>query len=79
MPEGEELRITWRLSVAGGEVQEPTESRLEKPRGEWIELNLGRFRASEGEHGEGCFDLWEHGGHWKNSLLVQGAIIRPCN
>ncbi|XP_027162122.1 protein PHLOEM PROTEIN 2-LIKE A1-like [Coffea eugenioides] len=77
--DGWELPITLRLSLPGGEVQERKVSLLEKPRGEWIELNLGSFQASDGEHGEVCFDLWEHGGHWKNGLLVQGAIIRPCN
>ena len=77
--DGWELPSTLRLSLPGGEVKERKVSMLEKPRGEWIEFNLASFRARDGEHGEGCFDFWEHGGYWKNGALVQGAIIRPCN
>ncbi|KAL3533619.1 hypothetical protein ACH5RR_007140 [Cinchona calisaya] len=76
---GWELPITLKLSLPEGKVQERTLSLLEKPRGQWIELKVGTFQAREGEEGEVCFDLMEHGGHWKNGFLLQGAIIRPGN
>ncbi|KAL4324512.1 hypothetical protein GQ457_11G006130 [Hibiscus cannabinus] len=79
---GWELPVKLRLYPLpnGGGVQERQVSLLEKPRGEWIELNLGSFRTPENEEeaaGEICFDLYQHGGHWKNGLIVRGAILRP--
>ncbi|TXG66479.1 hypothetical protein EZV62_007754 [Acer yangbiense] len=40
---GWELPVTLRLSLPGEEVQDRQVSLLEKPRGEWIELNVGNF------------------------------------
>ncbi|CAB4272779.1 unnamed protein product [Prunus armeniaca] len=40
---------------------------------QWIELVGSRFEAKEGEAGEVCFDLYEHGGHWKSGLIVKGT------
>ncbi|KAK6918060.1 Phloem protein 2-like [Dillenia turbinata] len=76
---GWELPITLRLSVPGKSTKERQISLLDraKARGEWIELNVGSFVAEDGETGEVCFDLYEHGGHWKTGLLIQSAVIRP--
>ncbi|KAK8541867.1 hypothetical protein V6N12_014488 [Hibiscus sabdariffa] len=72
---GWELPVKLRLYPLpnGGGVQERQVSLLEKPRGEWIELNLGSFCTPENEEaaGEICFDLYQHGGHWKNGLIVR--------
>ena len=73
---GWELPVTLQINIfPQGQVQKRLVSLLEKPRGDWIELNGGSFRTQES--GEVCFDLYEHGGHWKNGLLIKGIIIRP--
>ena len=74
---GWELPITLRLSLPDGRVQHRQVSLLRKPRGEWMELNVGNFQAQQREDRELCFDLYEHGGHWKNGLIVKAAILRP--
>ncbi|CBI40027.3 hypothetical protein VitviT2T_022744 [Vitis vinifera] len=76
---GWELPLTLRLSLPDGRVQHRQVSLRQKPRGEWIELNVGNFQTQEGESREVCFDLYEHGGHWKNGLIVKGAILKPRN
>ncbi|EOY10380.1 hypothetical protein QUC31_010039 [Theobroma cacao] len=80
---GWELPIKLRLSLPNDRVQERQVSLLQKPRGQWIELNVGNFSTDEngetGETGEVCFDLYEHGGHWKNGLVIKCAILRPKN
>ncbi|XVE90304.1 hypothetical protein DITRI_Ditri20bG0066800 [Diplodiscus trichospermus] len=77
---GWELPIKLRLSLPG-KVKERQVSLLQKPRGEWMELNVGHFCTEEsgetGETREVCFDLYAHGGHWKNGLVIRGAILRP--
>ncbi|CAL5330979.1 hypothetical protein CsSME_00011959 [Camellia sinensis var. sinensis] len=73
---GWELPIVLRLSLPG-KLQERQVSLLEKPKGEWLELNVGNFQTQDCENGEVCFDLYEHGGHWKRGLIIQCAIIRP--
>ncbi|XWS42767.1 hypothetical protein CRYUN_Cryun16bG0042500 [Craigia yunnanensis] len=77
---GWELPIKLRLSLPG-RVQERQVSLLQKPRGQWMELNVGNFCTEEngetGETREVCFDLYEHGGHWKKGLVIRGAILRP--
>ncbi|XVE90312.1 hypothetical protein DITRI_Ditri20bG0067300 [Diplodiscus trichospermus] len=78
---GWELPIKLRLSLPNGKVQERQVSLLQKPRGQWMELNVGNFCTEEngetGETREVCFDLYEHGGHWKHGLVIRGAILRP--
>lgn len=74
---GWELPITLRLSLPGGTVRERQVSLLHKPRGEWMELNVGNFKTRAGESREVCFDLYEHGGHWKTGLIVRAAVLRP--
>ncbi|KAA8520323.1 hypothetical protein F0562_014579 [Nyssa sinensis] len=74
---GWELPITLRLSLPDGTVKERQVSLFEKPRGKWIELNVGNFESQDGETREVCFDLYEHGGHWKSGLIIKGAILRP--
>ncbi|KAL7234016.1 hypothetical protein ACSBR1_017588 [Camellia fascicularis] len=74
---GWELPIMLRLSLPDGQFQERQVSLLEKPKGQWIELNVGKFKAQDTENGEVCFDLYEHGGHWKTGLVIRSAIIRP--
>uniref|UniRef100_A0A5B7B4V9 Protein PHLOEM PROTEIN 2-LIKE A1-like n=1 Tax=Davidia involucrata TaxID=16924 RepID=A0A5B7B4V9_DAVIN len=76
---GWELPITLRLSLPDGTLKERQVSLLEKPRGQWIELNVGNFQSQDGENREVCFDLYEHGGHWKSGLVIKGAILRPKN
>jgi hypothetical protein len=74
---GWEFPILLRLSLPDGRVQERLVSLLEKPRRQWIELNVGNFQAKNGESGEVSFDIYQHGGHWKNGLIIKGAIFRP--
>ncbi|KAK0602347.1 hypothetical protein LWI29_032527 [Acer saccharum] len=74
---GWEFPITLRLSLPSGEVQDRQVSLLEKPRGKWIELNVGNFLTRTGETREVCFDIYQHGGHWKTGLIIRGAILRP--
>ncbi|EEF38353.1 ATPP2-A2, putative [Ricinus communis] len=74
---GWELPITLKLSLPNGEVRERQVVLLQKPVGQWIELNVGNFLTKKGDKGEVCFDVFEHGGHWKNGLIVKGAILRP--
>ncbi|XVF56732.1 hypothetical protein PTKIN_Ptkin06aG0143900 [Pterospermum kingtungense] len=81
---GWELPIKLNLSLPGGKVQERQVSLLQKPRGQWMELSLCHF-CTTGENGETkeaeqvCFRLYEIGGHWKNGLVIKGAILRPIN
>ncbi|KAJ0013694.1 hypothetical protein Pint_20835 [Pistacia integerrima] len=74
---GWELPIHLKLSLPDGTVKQRQISLFEKPRGEWMELNLGKFLTENGEQNEVCFDLFEHGGHWKTGLVIKGAILRP--
>ncbi|OMO63771.1 Phloem protein 2-like protein [Corchorus olitorius] len=46
---GWELPIKLRLSLPNGTVKERQVSLFQKPRGEWIELNLGKFRTGKRE------------------------------
>ncbi|XWS58621.1 hypothetical protein CRYUN_Cryun08bG0050400 [Craigia yunnanensis] len=77
---GWELPINLRLSLTNGRAQERQFSLLQKPRRQWMELNVGNFCTEEngetGETREVCFDLYEHGGHWKTGLVIRGAISR---
>ncbi|KAM3732690.1 hypothetical protein ACB098_11G078200 [Castanea mollissima] len=66
-----------KLSLQDGRVQERQVCLLEKPRKQWFELDVGNFQSKDGESGEVCFDLFEHGGHWKNGLIIKGSILRP--
>lgn len=72
---GWELPITLLIKLTDGKsclkIQEI------QAKDQWIELVGSRFEAKEGEAGEVCFDLYEHGGHWKSGLIVKGIIIRP--
>ncbi|KAH1074558.1 hypothetical protein J1N35_026886 [Gossypium stocksii] len=77
---GWELPVKLRLSLPNGRVQERQVSLLQKPRGQWMELNVGSFHTPDNEDdetGEVCFDFYQHGGHWKSGLVVRGAILRP--
>ncbi|CAO2827908.1 unnamed protein product [Amaranthus hypochondriacus] len=74
---GWELPLMLKLSAPGEETKIRQVSLLMKPKGEWFELNLGCFQAIHGENREVCFDIYEHGGHWKNGLVIKAAIIRP--
>ncbi|KAE8076277.1 hypothetical protein FH972_014939 [Carpinus fangiana] len=74
---GWEFPILLRLSLPDGRVQERHVSLLEKPRRQWIELNVGNFLTKNGESGEVGFDIYQRGGHWKKGLIIKGAIFRP--
>ncbi|KAE8037270.1 hypothetical protein FH972_009871 [Carpinus fangiana] len=74
---GWEFPILLRLSLPNGRVQERQVSLLEKPRRQWMELNVGNFQTKNGESGEVGFDIYQHGGHWKKGLIIKGAIFRP--
>lgn len=76
---GWELPITLKLSLPDGRDLCRQLSLLMKPRGEWIELNVGSFQTVKGKTGEVCFGLCEHRGHWKTGLIIKGAIIRARN
>jgi hypothetical protein len=60
---GWEFPILLRLSLLDGRVQERQVTLLEKPRRQWIELNVGNFQTKNGESGEVGFDIYQHGGH----------------
>jgi hypothetical protein len=74
---GWELPIQLILALPDGRVQASQVSLLEKPRGQWMELNVGNFQRKNGELGEVSFIIREHGGHWKQGLVIKGALIRP--
>ncbi|GFZ02691.1 hypothetical protein Acr_15g0012990 [Actinidia rufa] len=74
---GWELPIKLRLSLPDGTVKVRQVSLFEKPRGRDIELQVGTFEAQENEEREVCFDLYEHGGHWKSGLIIKGAVVKP--
>ncbi|KAB1213556.1 Protein PHLOEM PROTEIN 2-LIKE A1 [Morella rubra] len=69
--------ITLQLSLPDRTVQQRQVSLSEKPRKQWIELNVGSFKSTK-ESGEVGFDIqgW-HGGLWKNGLIRSRAILRP--
>jgi hypothetical protein len=74
---GWELPIQLILAHPDGRLQVRKVSLLEKPRRQWIELNVGNFQRKKGELGEVGFRICEHGGHWKRGLIIKGAVIRP--
>ena len=74
---GWDLPIKLQLALPDGRVQERQVSLLEKPRKEWFQLNVGNFQSKDGESGEICFSIFEHGGNWKTGLIIKGAILRP--
>ena len=74
---GWELPIRLILALPDGRVQASQVSLLEKPRGQWMELSVGNFQRKNGELGEVSFIIREHGGHWKQGLVIKGAVIRP--
>ena len=74
---GWEIPINLRLSLPDGRVRNRQVSLLRKPRGEWMELNVGNFQTQQGEDREVCFDLYSYGKLWKNGLIVKAAILRP--
>ncbi|KAL9689226.1 hypothetical protein QQ045_033660 [Rhodiola kirilowii] len=74
---GWELPITLALSIPKKMDQARKLSLLDQPRGEWIELSVGRFTADANDSEEINFDLYEYGGHWKDGLVIHSAIIRP--
>ncbi|GLT70848.1 hypothetical protein SLA2020_429030 [Shorea laevis] len=75
---GWELPIKLTLTLCyDNKVQERQVSLLEKPRRQWIELNVGNFQTKNGESGEVGFAFIQIGGHWKRGLIVKGAVFRP--
>ncbi|KAK7856946.1 protein phloem protein 2-like a1 [Quercus suber] len=71
---GWELPIRLKLSLPDGRVQERQVCLLEKPRKQWMELNVGNFQSKDGESGEVCFVSMED--IWKTGLIIKGAILR---
>ncbi|KAK9937127.1 hypothetical protein M0R45_013939 [Rubus argutus] len=74
---GWEVPVNVRLSLPDGNKQEHKVNLMEKARGQWIEIPVGEFRASPGKLGDIKFSMYEHGGHWKNGLVIKGVAIRP--
>ncbi|XP_015871395.2 protein PHLOEM PROTEIN 2-LIKE A1 [Ziziphus jujuba] len=75
---GWELPVTLEINnLSERKVQKRVVSLLEKPRGDWIELNGGSFQTNKEGPRDVWFTLYEHGGHWKKGLIIKGIIIRP--
>ncbi|XP_057545102.1 protein PHLOEM PROTEIN 2-LIKE A1-like [Amaranthus tricolor] len=75
---GWEVPINFRLTLPNGTKQEHKEHLQEKPKGEWLRIPVGQFRASPENIGEMEFSLYEYeGGSWKKGLILKSAIIEP--
>lgn len=75
---GWEVPVNLRLTLPDGSRHEHKENLMEKPRGKWIEIAAGNFKASAEKAGDMEFSLYEYeGGEWKRGLLIKGVIIRP--
>ncbi|KMS96714.1 hypothetical protein BVRB_8g200190 [Beta vulgaris subsp. vulgaris] len=75
---GWELPVNFRLTLPNGSKQEHKENFKEKPKGEWLRIPVGEFKASPENVGEIEFSLYEYqGGSWKKGLVIKSAIIEP--
>lgn len=75
---GWEVPVKFRLTLPDGSKQEDKQNLMEKMRGQWVEMVVGEFIASEGKNGEIEFSMYEYeGGKWKKGLVVKGVAIRP--
>lgn len=75
---GWEVPVNLRLTFPDGSKQEHKQNLMEKPRGQWIEIGVGEFMASQEKLGEIDFSLYEYeGGKWKKGLVIKGVAIRP--
>ncbi|KAG8385123.1 hypothetical protein BUALT_Bualt03G0009000 [Buddleja alternifolia] len=75
---GWEVPVNLRLTLPDGSRQEQKQNLMAKPRGQWIEIPAGEFKASTDKAGEMEFSLYEYeGGKWKRGLLIKEVSIRP--
>lgn len=75
---GWEVPVNFRLTLPNGSKQQHKENLKEKPKGEWLRIPVGEFKASPENVGEIEFSLYEYdGGSWKKGLIVKSAIIEP--
>jgi hypothetical protein len=75
---GWEVPVNLTLILPDGNKQKRRENLAGKPRGEWIEIQVGEFVASPERSGEIEFAIDEHGDdHWKKGLVIKGIAIRP--
>ncbi|KAJ4977800.1 hypothetical protein NE237_008580 [Protea cynaroides] len=78
---GWNIPVTLELITRNGEQQEQqehTESMLNKPKGQWMELLVSEFRTDQDKDGEITFTLRETNDYyWKTGIVVKGVIIRP--
>lgn len=75
-----EVPVNLKLALPDGNTQERKENLSLKPKGQWIEIPVGRFRTSSESIGEIEFSLFEYeDGNWKRGLVVKGVIIQPKN
>ncbi|XP_042519708.1 uncharacterized protein LOC122093428 [Macadamia integrifolia] len=77
---GWEAPVNLLFTLPDGEKQERKVCLVSKPRGQWFEILVGKFRASPEKAGDIQFSLFElEGGQWKKGLVIKGVIIRPRN
>ncbi|XP_074568712.1 protein PHLOEM PROTEIN 2-LIKE A1-like [Curcuma longa] len=71
------IPVTLRIKFPDERIEQRKESLEDKPKGQWIELKVCEFVTPQKPNGEVEISLFEHGGHWKNGLIVKGVLIRP--
>ncbi|KAM1032516.1 hypothetical protein ACFX2I_036093 [Malus domestica] len=77
---GWEDPINFRLTLPDGTRQCRKVNLMQTPRGQWVEIPVGEFRASPEKSGDMEFSMYEYdGGKWKKGLVIKGVVIRPKN
>ncbi|PIA33886.1 hypothetical protein AQUCO_03900026v1 [Aquilegia coerulea] len=77
---GWEIPVYFSLTLPNGETKGHNETLLEKPKGQWIELQVGEFYTSLDETREMKFSMIEQKlTIKKGGVIIKGVIIRPCH
>lgn len=67
-----------KFDPPNGKAQEHQVTLENKPREEWIELQVGEFQTCNNQKGELQFALLgSEGQWWKGGLILKGVIIKP--
>lgn len=77
---GWEVPVNFRLTLPDGTRQCRKVNLMQTPRGQWVEIPVGEFKASPEKSGDMEFSMYEYdGGNWKKGLVIKGVVIRPKN
>ncbi|KAI3906704.1 hypothetical protein MKW92_011502 [Papaver armeniacum] len=78
---GWEIPVNLRLVHSGSQTQLRKEDLQQKPKSQWIEVQVGEFQAppqpaDDKQEKEIQFSLFECENSWKHGLVIKGVIVR---